>query len=183
MTPGPARTGPRQHGSGMGNGQGRSIGGRLSKKDVERLQRRFVRLAKGEPRVRISEFQTLVELGGNPFVPLLFEMFDTNGDGTLSIDEFTQALEYFGQLDSQEEQYKFAFRIYDRDKDGRISSEELFNVLQKLLGSTYPETQLEQVVQNTMDEFDADGDSKLSLEEFVQLLSATDLQNKLSLSL
>lgn len=40
-----------------------------------------------------------------------------------------------------------------------------------------------QVVQNTMAEFDADGDSKLSLEEFVKLLSATDLQNKLSLSL
>ncbi len=40
-----------------------------------------------------------------------------------------------------------------------------------------------QVVQNTMSEFDADGDSKLSFEEFVQLLSSTDLQNKFSLAM
>ena len=40
-----------------------------------------------------------------------------------------------------------------------------------------------QVVQNTMSEFDCDGDSKLSFEEFVQLLSSTDLQNKFSMAM
>lgn len=167
----------------MGNGQGRGLGGRLSKKDIERLQRRFVRLSKGQPRVLITEFQNMVELGGNPFVPLLFRTFDTNGDNSLSIEEFTRALEALGQLDVEEEQYKFAFRIYDQDKDGLISSEELFNVLQTLLGNAYPESQLEQVVQNTMSEFDCDGDSKLSFEEFVQLLSSTDLQNKFTMAM
>ncbi|KAG2498234.1 hypothetical protein HYH03_003984 [Edaphochlamys debaryana] len=125
----------------------------------------------------------MVELGGNPFTSHIFNLFDATGDGTLTVDEFTAALEYFVQLDSEEEQYKFAFRIYDKDRDGFISSEELFAVLQTLLGSTYPDSQLEQVVYNTMSEFDRDGDSKLDLQEFKALLSRDDLQNKFSLNL
>ncbi|KAG2439135.1 hypothetical protein HXX76_004502 [Chlamydomonas incerta] len=125
----------------------------------------------------------MVELGGNPFVPHLFKLFDSSGDGSLSLEEFTQALEYFGQLDNEEEQYKFAFRIYDQDGDGFISSEELFNVLQTLMGAAVPDSQLEQVVYNTMSEFDRDGDNKLDMQEFKALLSRDDLANKFSMSM
>ncbi|GLC38075.1 hypothetical protein PLESTF_000312700 [Pleodorina starrii] len=168
----------------MGNQPGKaSLGGRLTKKDIERLQRRFNRLANNSGKVSISAFESMVELGGNPFIPRIFKLFDESGDGMLSLEEFTRALEYFGQLDVEEEQYKFAFRIYDEDKDGLISSEELFNVLQTLLGNTYPDAQLEQVVRNTMSEFDRDGDNKLDLEEFKALLSRQDLANKFSMSM
>ncbi|PNH09909.1 Calcineurin subunit B [Tetrabaena socialis] len=159
----------------MGQGQGKDLGGRLTRKDIERLQRRFIRMASNGSKVQIAAFESMVELGGNPFVPHIFRLFDTSGDGALSLEEFTRALEYFGQLDDLEEQYKFAFRIYDADGDGLISSEELFNVLQALMGSTYPDAQLEQ--------FDRDGDGKLDPEEFKSLLSRTDLANKFSLSL
>ncbi len=67
---------------------------------------RFVRLSKGQPRVLITEFQNMVELGGNPFIPLLFRTFDTNGDNSLSLEEFTRALEALGSLDAEDEQYK-----------------------------------------------------------------------------
>lgn len=33
-------------------------------------------------------------------------MFDMNKDGMLTLDEFTKALELFGQLGDEEEQYK-----------------------------------------------------------------------------
>ncbi len=71
----------------MGNQQGRSLGGRLTKKDIERLQRRFVRLAGGQGRVPISSFVTMVELGGNPFIPHIFRLFDATGDGYLTLEE------------------------------------------------------------------------------------------------
>ncbi|GFR52184.1 hypothetical protein Agub_g14721 [Astrephomene gubernaculifera] len=167
----------------MGNQQGKSVEGGFNKKDVERLQRRFLRLANKDGKVNISAFQSMVELGANPFIPRIFKLFDTSGDGSLNLEEFTQALEYFGKLEDEEEQYKFAFRLYDTDKDGLISSDELFDVLHMLLGNTYPDAQLEQVVYNTMSEFDRDGDNKLDMEEFRALLSRQDLANKFSVNI
>jgi len=125
----------------------------------------------------------MVELGGNPFIRRIFELFDTDHDDQLTLEEFTKALEYFGCLDQVEEQYKFAFRVYDLDGDGMISGQELFGTLKQLMGRAYSDAQLEQVVHNTMIEFDTDGDNKLSYEEFKGLLSHTDLQNKFALYL
>lgn len=53
----------------------------------------------------------------------------------------------------------------------------------QLMGRAYSDEQLEQVVANTLREFDADCDNKLNYEEFKQLLSHTDLVNKFALAL
>ncbi|GAX76960.1 hypothetical protein CEUSTIGMA_g4407.t1 [Chlamydomonas eustigma] len=181
----------------MGQKQTRHVGGRLSQEDLARLQRRFTRLSGGSDRVAIRQIQGMVELGANPFIPRgltahigkpiksvrMFQMFDRDKDGLLSLEEFTEALQLFGRLEDEEEQYKFAFRIYDVDEDGLISSQELFHTLEGLVGVHYTETQLEQIVLNTMAEFDLDGDNSLNLEEFKMLLSSNDLQSKFALSL
>jgi serine/threonine-protein phosphatase 2B regulatory subunit len=167
----------------MGHKQTRHVGGRLSHDDLARLQRRFTRLSGGSGRVSIGQIQGMVELGANPFIPRMFQMFDKDKDGLLSLEEFTQALELFGRLEDVEEQYKFAFQIYDVDEDGLISSQELYHTLQGLVGVHYTEAQLEQIVLNTMAEFDLDGDNSLNLEEFKMLLSSNDLQSKFALSL
>lgn len=144
---------------------------------------RFTRLAQGKNHVSIAEFQQIPELGCNPFIPRIFQLFDKNGDNTLSLDEFTAAVTYFGSLTNEEEHYRFAFAIYDLDGDGFISTAELYQTLQMLMGGTYTDAQLEQVVHNTMMEFDRDNDQRLSLEEFKVLLSRTDLQQKFALRL
>lgn len=82
----------------MGNQAGKSLGGRLTKKDVERLQRRFNRLANSTGKVNISAFESMVELGGNPFIPRMFKLFDECGDGTLSLEEFTRVRVVFPPL-------------------------------------------------------------------------------------
>eukprot|EP00798_Chlamydomonas_sp_ICE-L_P008778 gene8778-33643_t len=144
---------------------------------------RFDRLANSEGEVSIPQFQGMVELGANPFISRIFEIFDADKNGALTKTEFTDAIMYFCGLDDEEEQYKFAFRIYDVDGDGYISREELFNTLNQLMGAQYSEAQLEQVVHNTMTEFDTDGDNMLDINEFKKLLHSTDLQNKLAISM
>ncbi|KAF5843390.1 hypothetical protein DUNSADRAFT_16889 [Dunaliella salina] len=157
--------------------------GRLSSADVERLQRRFMKLAGPDGRVAIPKFQSMVELGANPFTGRILQLFDTDNDNHLTLDEFTKAMDYFGELANPEEQYKFAFKIYDMDGDGFIGAQELYQTLSTLVGRTIPDAHLEQIALNTMREYDVDGDDKLSLHEFKNLLSTTDLQHKFSLSM
>lgn len=167
----------------MGNTNTQHLGGHLSRKDIDRLQRRYQRLAGNQRTVPITRFQGLMELAANPFITRIFELFDEDHDGSITLEEFTKALEYFGMLSNEEEQFKFAFKMYDTDGDGFISAEELYNILHTLVGASYSETHLEQIVHNTLLEFDKDNDQQLSFEEFKALLSTADLQSKFAMSL
>lgn len=52
------------------------------------------------------------------------------------------------------------------DKDGYISNGELFQVLKMMVGNNLRDTQLQQIVDKTIIHADADGDGKISFEEF-----------------
>eukprot|EP00983_Pelagomonas_calceolata_P123201 1160983-Pelagomonas_calceolata.AAC.11 len=52
---------------GLMGAKGSRPSGRLSAADVERLQRRFMKLAGPDGKVAIPKFQEMVELGANPF--------------------------------------------------------------------------------------------------------------------
>ena len=52
------------------------------------------------------------------------------------------------------------------DKDGYISNGELFQVLKMMVGNNLKDTQLQQIVDKTIIHADADGDGKISFEEF-----------------
>ncbi len=132
--------------------------------------------------MEIAQFTQMVELGGNPFVGPILSLFDKDKDNKLTAQEFGEAMEHFGKLTSVEEQFRFAFNIYDTDGDGVISGAELQATLGMLMGRAYTPAQLEQVVLHTLREFDRDGDNGLNLEEFKQLLGASDVQSKLALA-
>lgn len=59
-----------------------------------------------------------------------------------------------------------AFKIYDMDKDGYISNGELYQVLKMMVGNNLKDHQLQQIVDKTIIHADADGDGKISFEEF-----------------
>ena len=52
------------------------------------------------------------------------------------------------------------------DKDGYISNGELFTVLKMMVGNNLKDAQLQQIVDKTIIFADADGDGKISFEEF-----------------
>lgn len=62
------------------------------------------------------------------------------------------------------------FRIYDMDRDGYISSKELFQVLKMMTGKNLTDSQLQQIVNRTISYLDKDADGKLSYEEFMAVV-------------
>lgn len=79
-------------GNGAAAGQPVPVVGprRLNPSDVERMKRRFQRLANGAQTVSIERFQSIVELGANPFITRIFQLFDLDKDNLLTIEEFTK---------------------------------------------------------------------------------------------
>ena len=74
------------------------------------------------------------------------------------------------------------FKVYDLDRDGFISSGELFLVLKMMVGSNLKETQLQQIVDKSLIKADKDGDGKISFDDFVAMIGSTDIMKSLTLT-
>ncbi|EIE25203.1 EF-hand [Coccomyxa subellipsoidea C-169] len=146
--------------------------GVMSKKDLERMQRRFSRLANGSGKVSIADLEQNADLSGNVFIPCIFGMY-ADSKGFLSQKDFTSAIERLGQLYTGQDRAEFAFQLYDKDGDGFVSPEELLAVLRMIMGRGLSEKALEQIVAATVAEHDKDGDGLLSQSEFKSLLAAS----------
>ena len=59
-----------------------------------------------------------------------------------------------------------AFKVYDMDSDGFISNGELFQTLKLMVGSNLKDSELQQIVDKSIQAGDKDGDGKLSFQEF-----------------
>ena len=54
----------------------------------------------------------------------LFDGFDTDGDGVISLKEFVLLIRVMSD-ESSEDKIKWAFKTYDENKDGYINAEEM----------------------------------------------------------
>ncbi|KAG2467289.1 CANB1 protein, partial [Polypterus senegalus] len=116
---------------------------------------------------------SLPELQQNPLVQRVIDIFDTDGNGEVDFKEFIEGVSQFSVKGDKEQKLRFAFRIYDMDKDGYISNGELFQVLKMMVGNNLKDTQLQQIVDKTIINADKDGDGRISFEEFCADLGVT----------
>ncbi|ELU04285.1 hypothetical protein CAPTEDRAFT_194292 [Capitella teleta] len=72
-----------------------------------------------------------------------FDLFDMDGDGTITVEEIYKVLQSLGRHTTKEEiekilscadidEYRDAFDLFDMDGDGTITVEEIYKVLQSL---------------------------------------------------
>jgi len=111
----------------------------------------------------------------------LIAIFDEDGGGDVDFQEFVSGLSAFSSKGNKEQKLRFAFKVYDIDRDGYISNGELFIVLKMMVGSNLKDQQLQQIVDKTIMEADLDRDGKISFEEFTKMVENTDVSMSMTL--
>ncbi|KAJ3865041.1 calcium/calmodulin-dependent protein phosphatase [Lentinula novae-zelandiae] len=170
--------------------------------ELERLKKRFMKLdSDGSGSIDREEFLRIPQIASNPLASRMIAIFDEDGGGTVDFQEFVGGLSAFSSRGGREEKLRFAFKVYDVDRDGYISNGELFLVLKMMVGNNlklpyevlnllvqcdanvyYPQDQqLQQIVDKTIMEADKDGDGKLDFEEFAMMVSNTDIVKQMTL--
>ncbi|AET40869.1 calcineurin regulatory subunit B Ecym_7012 [Eremothecium cymbalariae DBVPG len=150
--------------------------------EIERLRKRFMKLDRDSSgSIDKSEFMSIPGVSSNPLAGRIMEVFDADNSGGIDFQEFISSLSIFSGRSDKEDKLKFAFKIYDIDKDGYISNGELFIVLKIMVGNNLEDDQLQQIVDRTIMENDVDGDGRLSFEEFKNAVETTEVANSLTL--
>lgn len=163
---------------------------------IIRLYERFEALDK-ERRGHLcpQDFGAIKELAMNPIGDRIIDAFFSPGKDTVDFHTFVKVLAHFRPVDkdrpkepnspepinSRSNKLKFAFQLYDQDKDGKISRDELLKVLRAMLGLQVTEEQLESIADRTIQEADLDRDDAISFEEFRKSLEKVNIDHKMSI--
>jgi len=97
----------------------------------------------------------------------MIDEVDLNGNGKIDFEEFVQLMNRRARDTDTEEEIIQAFRVFDKDGNGTISSNELRHIM-STLGEKLSDDEIEQMIQ----EADIDGDGYINYEEFVRLMMA-----------
>ncbi|MCJ1225354.1 Calcineurin subunit B [Toensbergia leucococca] len=157
-------------------------GSNFDRDEVDRLRKRFMKLDKDNSgTIERDEFLSLPQVSSNPLATRMIAIFDEDGGGDVDFQEFVSGLSAFSSKGNKEEKLRFAFKVYDIDRDGYISNGELFIVLKMMVGSNLKDMQLQQIVDKTIMEADKDRDGKISFEEFTKMVENTDVSMSMTL--
>ncbi|XP_071352725.1 calcineurin B homologous protein 2 [Trachinotus anak] len=161
-----------------------------------RLYERFQFLDRDQTgKLRPEDFGALRELAMNPIGDRIIGAFFSPGQETVDFPSFVRILAHFRPTDSnrtregpQQEpansrtrKLKFAFQLYDQDRDGKISRAELLQVLRAMLGLQVTEEQLQSIAERAIQEADLDKDDAISFDEFRKSLEKVNIEHKMSI--
>ncbi|KAF9196461.1 hypothetical protein BGZ50_000081 [Haplosporangium sp. Z 11] len=154
----------------------------VTAEEIQRLYKRFMKLDKdGSGSIDKEEFLAIPQIATNPLASRLIAIMDEDGGGDVDFKEFIAGLSAFSNKGNKVEKLRFAFKVYDMDRDGFISNGELFLVLKMMVGSNLQDNQLQQIVDKTIMEADKDMDGRISFEEFCGAVENTDIAKQMTL--
>ena len=149
--------------------------------EIKRLHKRFCKIdIDNSHSLSAEEIQAIPGLEANPLVHRVIDIFDTDNNKEIDFKEFLEGISMFIAREGTESKLKFIFRMYDIDNDGFITNAELFMVLKLMIGNNLGDTQLQQIVDKTIQQFDFDGDGKISFDEFCSAVGDLDTYKKMT---
>ena len=103
----------------------------------------------------------------------IFEVFDTNGDGVLDVDEFVQGIAMCSSNCDLDEKMKFCFRVFDLSGDGYLDKEELQHCVTNTAYSSFAILTASQQISEV-----EDGARRKKLHPYERLVGKTALKRK-----
>ena len=156
----------------------------FNERDIKRLYHRFRALdADGNGQLEPSEILGVQEIQDNPLTARVTSIFDKDGNGTVSFIEFLIGLARLSAGVDSEQKIRFAFEVYDVNRDGYISNGDLFQVMKMMVGDNLTDEQLQQLVDREMRDADLNQDGLLSFEEFMEAVKDIDVAKQLTLDI
>lgn len=132
--------------------------------DVEKVFNKFD--TDGDHKISSAELGAVLNSLGatasSEEVARVMSEMDADRDGYIDLDEFKS---FNRPGDSDEKELKEAFDLYDKDKNGMISAEELHSVLCSL-GEKCSVQDCERMISS----FDVDGDGFINFQEFNKMM-------------
>lgn len=148
------------------------------------LHENFHKMARASPEdgssvINKEQFQAILQMSNiqsanQGFLEELFHAFDKNNSGTVNFVEFCTGLGVMLK-GSTEDKLKLSFEVYDTDKSGGITKQEMTQVLQHMNVSLkaaeasqqgYSDADIQAFVTKVFSECDVEGDNRLSFAEF-----------------
>jgi len=163
-------------------------------REIVRLYNRFACLDKSRSGfLRREDLQSIPEFSVNPLCNRVIEAFFWESD-EVNFTQFATLLSTFRpirsrtvtEFNNREGKIKFLFRLYDVDKDGKLSKEDFHEVLAGLVGSTVQDKEMEKVIMRAICEAGADIDDDdeeifVTFDQFRKTLNHVDVETRLSM--
>ena len=121
----------------------------------------------GDGIINAADFERVMESFGIPStLPELKQMMEelgTSGKDSIDFNEFVTLMSNHS-LDSDKELQE-AFKIFDKNGDGRLSAEDLKEVM-KMFGEKSTDKEVAEIIKL----FDFDGDGQINYSDFVKMM-------------
>jgi len=124
--------------------------GALTKENISWLEKVFrENVGEGQEEFTLKEFKKIVPSKNKFFVEGAFRIFDKDGSGTVSLEEFLETMHQFANQ-GEEEKLSFLFKVYDPNGDGQIDQTELREIIKSCVaenGMEFDEDQVNDLAQ------------------------------------
>jgi len=124
--------------------------GALTKENIAWLEQVFRdNVGEGQEEFTLQEFKKIVPSKNKFFVEGAFRIFDKDGSGTVSLEEFLETMHQFANQ-GEEEKLSFLFKVYDPNGDGQIDQTELREIIKSCVaenGMEFDEDQVNDLAQ------------------------------------
>jgi serine/threonine-protein phosphatase 2B regulatory subunit len=151
----------------------------FSREEVKALWFHFRSISgeNGDPdHITQSNFQAALSFRDSQLLDRMFNVFDTNADGSISFSEFLACLSIISNKASHDEKLDLSFRIYDADGDGLISVSELTTMLLFVIREhdlVISSEEIDEIVEVTFKEADVKIPGMIDFSEFRVICTKT----------
>ncbi|KAJ8767812.1 hypothetical protein K2173_020752 [Erythroxylum novogranatense] len=144
----------------------------FSQQEIVSLYERFCQLDRNcGGFISAEEFLSVPEFAVNPLSQRLLRIVDG-----LNFKEFVAFLSAFSPRASLHQKIEFIFKVYDSDGNGKVTFNDMLDVLHDLTGQFISHQQREQVLTQVLEEADYTKDSLLVLSDFVKIIGNSGLK-------